>query len=186
VAAHGHFVAYFITTTEAAMNEHTNPDDRLLSVAERELVQQTRPPGISGRSKQELHALARRLRQARDRAQRIGWQQKREIRGKADPKGATPARDNLGTEAKAKVLADALTRVGAALRKLDTPTQAEVMRKAVALKAAAAAPRHPSAGRTASGGMQPKTSRRPTVKADPREIGRVSQAVKVAQAKRDR
>ena len=168
------------------MSGQNDPDDRLLSVVERKIVQQTKPPGISERSRQELHALARRLRQARDRAHRIGWQQKREIRGKADPKGATPARDNTGTEAKARVLADALARVTAALRKLDTPTQAEVMRKAVALKAGKTAPRHPSAGRTASGGMQPKTSRRPTVKADPREIGRVSQAVKVAQAKRDR
>jgi len=168
------------------MNQRIDPEDRLLNIAERKIVQQTRPPGISERTRQELHGLARWLRQARDRANRIGRQQKREIRGKADPKGATPARDNLGTEAKAQVLADALARVAAALRKLDTPTQAEVMRKAVALKAAKAAPRHPSAGRTASRGMQPKTSPRPTVKADPREIGRVSQAVKVAQAKRDR
>nr|WP_294524044.1 hypothetical protein [uncultured Rhodopila sp.] len=167
------------------MNEPSDPADRLLNVAEREIVQQTRPPGISERSRPELHALARRLRQARDRAQRIGWQQKREIRGKSDPKGASPARDNLGTEAKARVLSDALARVAAALRRLDTPTQAEVMRKALALKAGRPAPRHPSGGRIASGGMQPKTSARPTVKADPREIGRVSQAVKVAQAKRD-
>nr|WP_294506806.1 hypothetical protein [uncultured Rhodopila sp.] len=168
------------------MNLQSDPEDRLLSVAEREIVQQTRPPGIAGRSRQELHALARRLRQARDRAQRIGWQQTREIRGKSDPRGASPARDNMGTVEKAKVLADALARVAAALRKLDTPTQAEVMRKAVALKAVKAAPRHPSGGRTASGGMQPNTSLRPTVRADPREIGRVSQAVKAAQAKRDR
>jgi hypothetical protein len=167
------------------MSEPNSPDDRLLSVAEREIVQQTRPPALSGRSRQELHALARRLRQARDRARRIGSQQKREIRGKSDPRGASPARDNTGTEAKAQVLADALARVAAALRQLDTPTQAEVMRKAVALKAAKPATRHPSGGRTASGGMQPKTSLRPTVKADPREVGRVSQAVKVAQAKRD-
>lgn len=167
------------------MNEPGNPDDRLLSVAEREIVQLTRPPAISERSRPELHALARRLRQARDRAQRIGWQQTREIRGKSDPRGASPARDNMGTVAKAQVLADALARVAAALRRLDTPTQAEVMRKALALKAGRTASRHPSGGPTASGGMQPKISPRPTVKADPREVGRVSQAVKVAQAKRD-
>jgi hypothetical protein len=33
--------------------------------------------------------------------------------------------------------------------------------------------------------MQAKPSDRPTVQMDPREIGRVSQAIKVAQAKRD-
>jgi hypothetical protein len=170
---------------ENVMTEQSNAEDRLLSLAERELVDQTRPPVIGGRSKDELHALAKRLRQARDRARRIGRQQTREIRGKSDPKGATPARDNAGTEAKAQVLVDALGRVTAALRKLDGPTQAEVLRKAAAMKRSAAAARHPSGGKTASSGMQPKTSRRPTVKADPREVGRVSQAVKVARAKRD-
>jgi hypothetical protein len=168
------------------MIEAADPEDRLLSMAERQIVRQTRPPGIFNRSKPELHALAKRLRQARDRARGIGRQQKREIRGKADPKGTTPARDNTGTEAKAQVLVEALARVAAALRKLDTPTQAEVLRKATAMKRAKPAPRHPSGGPTASTGMRPKASRRPTVKADPREIGRVSQAVKVAQAKRDR
>jgi type VI protein secretion system component VasK len=169
---------------EIVMTEQSNPEDRLLSLPERELVDQTRPPVIGGRSKEELHALAKRLRQARDRARRIGRQQTREIRGKADPKGATPARDNAGTEAKAQV--EALGRVTAALRQLDAPTQAEVLRKAAAMKRSVTAPRHPSGGKTASSGMQPKVSGRPTVKADPREVGRVSAAVKVAQAKRDR
>jgi hypothetical protein len=173
-------------TRESAMTEQPNPDDRLLNLAERELVDQTRPPVIGQHSKDALHALARRLRQARDRARRIGRQQTREIRGKADPKGATPARDNAGTEAKAQVLIEALGRVTAALRQLDAPTQAEVLRKAAAMKRSASVPSHPSGGKTASSGMQPKISRRPTVKADPREAGRVSQAVKVAQAKRDR
>ncbi len=168
------------------MTEPGNPEDRLLSAAEREMVDQTRPPVIGGHSKDALHALAKRLRQARDRARRIGRQQTREIRGKADPKGTTPARDNAGTEAKAQVLVDALGRVTAALRKLDAPTQAEVLRKAAAMKRSAAVPRHPSGGKTASSGMQPKVSGRPTVKADPREVGRVSASVKVAQAKRDR
>src|SRR5271166_5817994 len=173
-------------TMEEVMTGHADPEDRLLSVAEREMVEQTKPPGIDERSKEELEALSKRLRQARDRARRIGWQQKREIRGKADPKGVVPARDNVGTEAKARVLVEALVRVAAALRKLNGPTQAQLMLKAAAMKRTATAPRHPGPGKTASSGMQPKTSRRPTVKPDPREIGRVSQAVKVAQAKRDR
>src|SRR5271166_3113410 len=102
-------------TTEEAMTGHVDPEDRLLSVDER--------------SREELQALSKRLRQARDRARRIGWQQKREIRGKADPKGAVPVRDNVGTEAKARVLVEALVRVAAALRKLNGPTQAQLMLK---------------------------------------------------------
>ncbi len=168
------------------MSQHPDSEERLLSVAEREMVALTKPPGITERSKDELQALGKRLREARDRARRIGRQQQREIRGKSEPRAATPARDNTGTEAKAQVLVDALKRVTGALRKLAAPTQAELTRKAAASKRAASATKIPAPGRTASKGMRSIASGRPTVKADPREVGRVSQAVKVAQRKRDR
>lgn len=168
------------------MGERPDPEDRLLTAAEQEIVAQTRPPGVASRSADELKALGKLLRSARDRARRISRQQMREIRGKAAPRGAAPARDNTGTEAKTQVLVDALKRVTQALRKLNAPTQAELTRKATERKRAAQATEHPGTGRTASKGMQPKASRRPTVKSDPREIGRVSQAGKAAQAKRDR
>jgi hypothetical protein len=168
------------------VSEHLNVEDRLLSVEEREMVVQTKSPALEELSKEELQALAKRLRSARDRARRTGHRQKREIRGKADPKGVLPARDNAGTEAKVQVLVEAVNRVSGALRKLNEPSQAELTRKAAERKRAAAVPQHPGPGRTASKGMQPKMSRRPTVKTDPREIGRVSQAGKIAQAKRDR
>ncbi|HEY2132245.1 MAG TPA: hypothetical protein VGH36_04610 [Acetobacteraceae bacterium] len=168
------------------MRARINPEDRLLSVTEREMVAQTKPPALNRLSKEGLQALAKRLRSARDRARRMGRQQKREIRGKADPKGAVAARENAGTEAKAELLVDALGRVTGALRKLAAPTQAELTRKAAAMKQAAPKTRHPGGGDTAAKGMQPKASRRPMVKTDPREVGRVSRAGKVAQAKRDR
>jgi hypothetical protein len=169
---------------EMAMS--ANSEDRLLSIAERTMVEQTSEPGIAQLSKEELQALGKRLREARDRALRIGRQQQREMRGKAEPRGTVPARDNAGTEAKAQALVDALTRVTAALRQLNAQTAAKAARKAVAASRAAPTPQHPGPGRTASKGMQPKPSLRSTVKADPREIGRVSQAGKRAQAKRDR
>ena len=168
------------------MNQPSSPEDRLLSVAEREMVAQTRPPSITGRSKDELQALGKRLREARDRARRIARQQSREIRGKGEPRGATPARENIGTEAKAELLVDALKRVTLALRKLTAPTQSELTRKALERKRAASTTQHPQPGRTAKQGMTAKVSSRPTVKTDPREVGRVSQAMKVAQRKRDR
>lgn len=167
------------------MPETSNPEDRLLSVPERAMVAQTRAPVIATWTKAELQDLGKRLREARDRARRIGAQQKREMRGKSEPRGAAPARENAGTEAKTQVLVDALKRVTAALRKLNAPKPADVLRKALAKKNATP-PNHPGPGRTASKGMQPKVSPRGTVKTDPREIGRVSKAVKVAQAKRDR
>jgi hypothetical protein len=168
------------------MSESSNPEDRLLDLTEREMVAQTRASGLTELSKDDLQALGKRLRKARDRARRIAHQQSREISGKGLPRGATPARDNTGTEAKAQVLVDALKRVTTALRKLTAPTQAELLRKAIERKRAAPTTEHPGSGLTAKRGMQPKASGRPTVKVDSREIGRVSQAGRIAQKKRDR
>jgi hypothetical protein len=67
-------------------------------------------------SRVELQALGKRLREARDRSRRIASQQQREMRGKADPRGAASARDNTGSLSKTAVLVGALTRVTAALR----------------------------------------------------------------------
>jgi hypothetical protein len=104
------------------MDMKTEREERLLSAAEREMVAQTRPPGVSQMSRVELQALGKRLREARDRSRRIASQQQREMRGKADPRGAAPARDNTGSLSKTAVLVGALKRVTAALRKLNKPT----------------------------------------------------------------
>jgi hypothetical protein len=167
------------------MNASTKNDDRLLNIAERDLVAQTRPPIADALTKRELQALGNRLREARDRSRRNASQQQREIRGKTDPRGVAPARDNTGSEAKTEVLVEALKRVTAALRKLKKPTAAQVLRKALDVKQAAVE-QHPSSGRTASRGMRAKVSKQPPVHLDSREVGRVSKANKVAQAKRDR
>jgi len=167
------------------MNEHSDPEDRLLSEVEHDMVAQTKPPVLDQLTKPALQALVRRLRSARDRARRIGRQQGLEIRGKGDPKGALPARDKAGTEAKAQILVEAVNRVTAALRNMNTPSGAKPKRK-TATKPMLPKPQHPVPGKTPSEGMRSKASRRPTVKLDPREIGRVSRAGKVAQAKRDR
>jgi len=99
------------------MTDKTNPEARLLTAAELELVGVTRPPEIERQSVDQLKAVARRLREAHDRAKAIGARQAREIRGKAEPHGAKSAQDNLGTVAKAQALKDALQRVEAELRR---------------------------------------------------------------------
>ena len=167
------------------MESPTDNEDRLLGDAEREMVAQTRPPGVGLMSKEQLQALGKRLREARDRSRRIASQQQREMRGKTEPRGATLARDNTGSLGKTEVLVGALKRVTAALRKLNRPTTAQVLRQALDVKQAAVA-QHPGSGQTASKGMPSKASHQPTVRMDPREVGRVSKASKVAQAKRDR
>ena len=52
------------------MESPTDNEDRLLGGAEREMVAQTRPPGVGLMSKEQLQALGKRLREARDRSRR--------------------------------------------------------------------------------------------------------------------
>jgi hypothetical protein len=99
------------------MDEAARLEARLLSAAELELVALTRPPEIERQSADELKAAARRLREALNRAKAIAARQTREIRGKAPPHGARPAKDNLGTIGKAQVLRQALDRVEAEQRR---------------------------------------------------------------------
>jgi hypothetical protein len=101
------------------MNDAAKLEARLLTAAELALVGITRPPEIERQSVDELKAAARRLREAHDRAKGIGTRQAREMRGKADPRGAAPAKDNLGTVAKAQALRDALDRVEVELKRRD-------------------------------------------------------------------
>ena len=101
------------------MTESAKLEARLLTAAENELVAVTRPPEIERQSVDELKAAARRLREAHDRAKAIGTRQAREMRGKAEPRGAKLAKDNLGTVAKAQALRDALDRVEAELSRRD-------------------------------------------------------------------
>jgi hypothetical protein len=174
------------------MSARRDRETALLTEHERADVDQTRYPEILWLSRHDLMALIKRLREHRDRAQAISRRQRREIRGKATPRGPAPARDNLGTVEKAQVLAQAVKRGNAELARLDEPplevhhpTQVEIARKALEMRQSMRLARHPSSGWTAGTGMHAKPSDRPTVQMDPREIGPVSQAIKVAQAKRD-
>jgi hypothetical protein len=101
------------------MNDAARLEARLLTDAELALVAVSRPPEIERQSVDQLKAVARRLREAHDRAKAIGTRQAREMRGKAEPRGAKPAKDNLGTVAKAQALREALERVEAELRRRD-------------------------------------------------------------------
>jgi hypothetical protein len=103
------------------MNDAAKLEARLLTAAENELVAVTRPAEIERQAVDELKAVARRLREAHDRATAIGTRQAREMRGKAEPRGTTPAKDNSGTVGKAQALRDALDRVEAELGRREAP-----------------------------------------------------------------
>ena len=99
------------------MTETARLEARLLTASEVELVALTRPPEIGRQSADDLKAAARRLREAHSRAKAIAARQTREIRGKAAPRRARPAKDNLGTIGKAQALRAALERVEAEQRR---------------------------------------------------------------------
>ncbi|MCB4823473.1 hypothetical protein [Roseicella aerolata] len=163
---------------------------RLLSQAEREAVEPTHYPAISDLPEEALRDAIRRLRELRNRAGDIARQQRREMRRKAEPRGAAPASDNAGTQRKQQVLAAALKRVNREIARREDLTQGdsalvESARRALAMKRAARHRHHPGPGRTAGEGMRATPSGRPSVSPDPREIGRVSQFVRNAQVRRD-
>src|SRR4029079_13653319 len=99
------------------MSDLTKLEARLLGAAELDLVNATRPPSLEHTSNEQLKILAQRLRRSRDKAEDIGARQKREMRGKADPRGIKSARNNKGTLAKAQVLEEAIGRVVGELRR---------------------------------------------------------------------
>jgi hypothetical protein len=170
------------------MSDRKQLEARLLGAAELEDVEATRPPAIEQASAEQLKVLAQRLRRARNRAKDIAAGQKREMRGKADPRGTKPTRDNTGTLAKAQVLGVAIERIEDELSRREnfTTTQADLSRRALELKLSHPAPPHPGSGRSPSEGMKSKERQKPLrVGASKGEVGRVSQEGKVAQARKD-
>ena len=162
----------------------------MLTEAEFEAVEGTHYPAICGLPKVELIGIARRAREYRDKARDITRHRRRERRGKAEPRGTTPAPSEAGTSMKKQIFASALKRVNREIGRVEQAERRQVAlannRRALEMKRAGQVRHHPSAGRTASRGMRSVLNRGDTVQVDPREVGRVSQAVKAAQARRDR
>ena len=167
-------------------------EDRALNTAELAMVNDTQPPAIERKTREELKALAHRLRQAHSRAHDISSRQQREIRGKAEPHGARRAQENAGNVVKAQLLLDAIHRIDEELSRRD---ELETGRPSpVRIRAA-----EPSSSRwepspviiltldaTASQGIREKKRTEEFAGGtSKREMGRVSQATKVSQARKD-
>jgi hypothetical protein len=169
----------------------TSVETRLLNANERAMVSATRRPHIGQLSDEQLKAISERLRKAHKRAKDISAQQKREMRGKVNARGTKPTRDNAGTQAKVLVLREAGKRVQSELERRENkparvPTQAELSRRALKLRLSGQTRAHRDSKQTASQGMKPKPRKKPLkIGTTKREIGRVSQAGKIAQARKD-
>lgn len=142
---------------------------RALSNAEFDLVRQTRHPAVRGLSRDQLDNVVRRLREQRDRVRDISRRQRRELRGKSEPRGAVAASDDSGSRLKAQVLANALTRAKDELaRHAQAGKRARhtgFMREALDRKRARVL-HHPDPGQTPGQGMQNLTVEPRTGRAD--------------------
>jgi hypothetical protein len=173
------------------MSANTEVEDRALNAAELEMVNGTRSPAIGQKTKEELKALAHRLRQAHSRANDITIRQQREIRGKAEPHGARRVQENAGSIAKTQALLEAIQRIDQEFSRREDietgrPSQAEFARRALEIKMKAESTPHPDPGRSSSKGMRPKKRTEEFAGGTTRkEVGRVSKANKVAQARKD-
>ncbi|MFN3846663.1 MAG: hypothetical protein ACK4RZ_12720 [Paracoccaceae bacterium] len=134
-------------TAQKATPTVSSDDMRLLDQDEAQLVEAITRGDLAQMSQSDLSDLIQRLRDRRDRARDLANRQRREVRGKADPSGATPATHNAGNEGKARVLGDALemamherTRRDDPASDVATPTQRDLTDRAMALKEAGTDP----------------------------------------------
>ena len=165
---------------------------QLLNKDELTLVENTHHPMLAELSDAELTKIHKLLRDKRDKARQTADRQRREMRGKSNPKGTRPARDNTGTHHKKDLLAEALFRVDEELKRreqklsrqplIDNAKRALELRRANQAKAAA--PEMKPA--TKSTKAKPKTAQiKSRAPKNPAKAGAVSQHTKNMQAKRD-
>jgi hypothetical protein len=162
---------------------------RWLSADELALVEKTRHPALGLLADRDLTELRKLVRDRRDRARDIAARQRRELRGKAPPKGAQPATSDAGTREKRDVLAAALKRINTEeARRQAKAAKAELVdsaKRALELRRAAETNTiRPEAGQTAHEGFHPKAFPAYSLR-NPAKLGAISQHNKNVQAKRD-
>jgi hypothetical protein len=161
-------------------------------LAEEEIVpvERSHYPLLEAAERADLVDLARLLRAWRDRARDIVHDRRRIRRGKGEPRGtATESASERGLSAKKQVFSRALKRVNARHAALlageKRARSLARMREALDRKGELAV-HHPGAGPSAGPGMRPRRAGgRPRPIVQPARIGSVSQAGRVAQARRD-
>jgi hypothetical protein len=88
-------------------------EKRALDKDEFDLVEKSHHPQVKELSDKDLADLVRKVRERRDRAKTIANQRRREMRGKASPRGAEASSADAGSHLKSQVLAMAMRRLNA-------------------------------------------------------------------------
>ncbi|MEJ0092569.1 MAG: hypothetical protein WDN46_03795 [Methylocella sp.] len=171
------------------MGRSLRHERQLLNVDEVALVAASHHPALGDLSDKELAELRKLVRERRERARQIAARQRREMRGKAEPRGARPVSDDTGSRGKRDVLAAAVQRLNkeAARREAkaardalkDSAVRALELRRAREAKA-----KRPASGRTPGEGMKAK-AKTPRAPRNPAKAGEISSRTKSVQAKRD-
>ncbi len=84
---------------------------RALDADQRELVEKSHHPALGSVPDKELSDLLKLARGRREKAKTQAQQRRREMRGKAQPKGGTASASDLGSKQKLAVLAMAVRRL---------------------------------------------------------------------------
>jgi hypothetical protein len=165
-------------------------EERALDAEERDLVAKSHHPALQDLSDEDLSQLVKLVRERRDKAKTQANQRRREMRGKAAPRGAAPSKSDEGSKTKLAVLAMAVRRVNSEAerrRRMRAATEhIESAQRALAMKEAnAAAAGAAFNSRHAHHGMRNIMSQKRQQLINPMERGRLRKAQAVAQAKRD-
>ncbi len=163
---------------------------QVLSAEEASLVENTHHPALGSLSDKDLAELRKLVRERRDRSQQIAARQRREMRGKAAPRGAQAATDDTGTRQKRDLLAAAVRRLNKETARRDAKAAREALidssKRALELRRANEGnAARPSSGRTPNDGFHAKGKAPARPPRDPAKLGAISQRTKVTQAKRD-
>ena len=161
----------------------------LVSHEEHGVIQASHHPEIYALDLSDLEKLRSRLQHMRDKEQTLARQKQRERRGKAEPRGASFPGTTEQPLKRRQVFANALKRVNKEAKRIRNlearAANVDAARRALAMRRAANFQVYPAAGDTTNNGMNPRPGRRRMTKVSGKRIGSISQATKVAQAKRD-
>jgi hypothetical protein len=171
------------------MSIPSKTEQSLLKHDELEIVRGTHHPAIYESDVAALKSLKTRLRDILGKERTLARTKRREVRGKAEARGKSFPGTAERPQQRKQVFASALKRVNRELdrlAKLDARNaNIEAAHKALAMHRAANFVHHPDPGKTAGGGMQPKTSTRKRYVVPGAKIGSILRATAVKQAKRD-
>jgi hypothetical protein len=162
---------------------------RFLSREELTVVGTTHYPRLAELDTGQLRETRTRLRDLRDKARTIARHKRREARGKGPSRAAGASGTSEHASQRKQIFSQALKRTNHQLERIEhaeaRARTAAGYARAMAMVRRTTAAERPGGGRHANPGMRPNPSLRRAMGVDPAAVGRVSQAGKAAQARRD-